>query len=179
MAKENKQESVMIGLVDADLLCKGTRHPNLVLLKLAGYFRDNGIKYELVIKEEIDLNKYKYIYLSRVFTFTKLPKFIEEYKLKHPDTWEEKIRQGGTGFYATIEDKDEFKLKRDEDMNRLLIDPFLPGFSMEHQMPDYNVYNAYIEQEIEKKVDEDIAKIVKKNGIMPSDEETSILRIKH
>lgn len=72
----------MIGLVDADLLCKGTRHPNLVLLKLAGYFRDNGIKYELVIKEEIDLNKYKYIYLSRVFTFTKLPKFIEEYKLK-------------------------------------------------------------------------------------------------
>lgn len=43
MAKENKQESVMIGLVDADLLCKGTRHPNLVLLKLAGYFRDNGI----------------------------------------------------------------------------------------------------------------------------------------
>ena len=178
MAKENKQESVMIGLVDADLLCKGTRHPNLVLLKLAGYFRDNGIKYELVTKEGIDLNKYKYIYLSRVFTFTKLPKFIEEYKLKHPDTWEEKIRQGGTGFYATIEDKDEFKLKRDEDMNRLLIDPFLPGFSMEHQMPDYNIYNAYIEQEIEKKVDEDIAKIVKKNGIMPSDEETSILRIK-
>ena len=179
MAKENKQESVMIGLVDADLLCKGTRHPNLVLLKLAGYFRDNGIKYELVTKEGIDLNKYKYIYLSRVFTFTKLPKFIEEYKLKHPDTWEEKIRQGGTGFYATIEDKDEFKLKRDEDMNRLLIDPFLPGFSMEHQMPDYNIYNAYIEQEIEKKVDEDIAKIVKKNGIMPSDEETSILSIKH
>lgn len=76
-----------------------------------------------------------------------------------------KIRQGGTGFYATIEDKDEFKLKRDEDMNRLLIDPFLPGFSMEHQMPDYNVYNAYIEQEIEKKVDEDIAKIVKRMAL--------------
>lgn len=56
MAKENKQESVKIGLVDADLLCKGTRHPNLVLLKLAGYFRDKGIKYELITKEETDLN---------------------------------------------------------------------------------------------------------------------------
>jgi hypothetical protein len=31
-----------IGLVDADLLCNGTRHPNLALLKIAGYFRDNG-----------------------------------------------------------------------------------------------------------------------------------------
>ena len=97
MAKPNNKilnKRQPVGLVDADLLCKGTRHPNLVLLKLAGYFRDNGIKYELVTKEEIDLNKYKYIYLSRVFTFTKLPKFIEEYKLKHPDTWEETIRQG-------------------------------------------------------------------------------------
>ena len=31
-----------IGLVDADLLCIGTRHPNLALLKIAGYLRDNG-----------------------------------------------------------------------------------------------------------------------------------------
>ena len=31
-----------IGLVDADLLCNGTRHPNLVLLKIAGYLKDNG-----------------------------------------------------------------------------------------------------------------------------------------
>ena len=28
-----------IGLVDADLLCNGTRHPNLAVLKIAGYFR--------------------------------------------------------------------------------------------------------------------------------------------
>ena len=34
MKTENK---IMIGLVDADLLNGGTRHPNLALLKLAGF----------------------------------------------------------------------------------------------------------------------------------------------
>jgi hypothetical protein len=36
------KRKIKIGLVDADLLCNGTRHPNLALLKIAGYFRDNG-----------------------------------------------------------------------------------------------------------------------------------------
>ena len=36
------RRKIKIGLVDADLLCNGTRHPNLALLKIAGYFRDNG-----------------------------------------------------------------------------------------------------------------------------------------
>ncbi|MGO5199237.1 hypothetical protein ACTQ1R_05430 [Prevotellaceae bacterium LCP21S3_C11] len=179
MRTKNKEISKKIGLVDADLLCKGTRHPNLVLLKLAGYFRDHGIKYELITWENANLDEYKYIYLSRVFTFTKLPRFITDYQTIHPDSWEDKIKQGGTGFYATIEDKGEFKIKRDEDMSRLQSDPFLPGFSMEHQMPDYNIYNNYIEQEIEKKVDADAAKIIKETGIMPSDEETDKLRLKH
>ena len=64
------KKKIIIGLVDADLLCKGTRHPNLVLLKLAGYFRDHDIQYELVINNDVDLDKYRYVYLSRVFTFT-------------------------------------------------------------------------------------------------------------
>jgi hypothetical protein len=37
-----KKKTYKIGLIDADLLCNGTRHPNLALLKIAGYFRDNG-----------------------------------------------------------------------------------------------------------------------------------------
>ena len=37
-----KKRIYHVGLVDADLLCNGTRHPNLALLKIAGYFRDNG-----------------------------------------------------------------------------------------------------------------------------------------
>ena len=31
------KKKLKIGLVDADLLCNGTRHPNLVLMKLAGF----------------------------------------------------------------------------------------------------------------------------------------------
>ena len=32
------KKNVKIGLVDADLLCNGTRHPNLALMKLSGSF---------------------------------------------------------------------------------------------------------------------------------------------
>ena len=39
-----RKKRYKIGLVDADLLCNGTRHPNLALLKIAGYLRDNGFK---------------------------------------------------------------------------------------------------------------------------------------
>lgn len=34
-----KIENMKIGLVDADLLDGGTRHPNLALLKIAGFFK--------------------------------------------------------------------------------------------------------------------------------------------
>ena len=35
-----------IGLCDADLLDNGTRHPNLVLMKIAGFLSDNKIPFE-------------------------------------------------------------------------------------------------------------------------------------
>ena len=65
-----KQE--IIGLIDADLLDNGTRHPNLVLLKLAGFFHDNGIPFELILDPQANTLHYTRIYLSCVFTFTKL-----------------------------------------------------------------------------------------------------------
>ena len=58
---ELAKKKIIIGLVDADLLCKGTRHPNLVLLKLAGYFRDHDIQYELVIDNDVDLDKFRFV----------------------------------------------------------------------------------------------------------------------
>ena len=45
---------IKIGLVDADLLCNGTRHPNLVLMKLAGFLNDNGIDFKLIIDQDED-----------------------------------------------------------------------------------------------------------------------------
>lgn len=63
----------IIGLIDADLLDNGTRHPNLVLLKLAGFFHDNGIQFELILDPKADTSHYTKIYMSRVFTYTELP----------------------------------------------------------------------------------------------------------
>ena len=65
------KRKIKIGLVDADLLCNGTRHPNLALLKIAGFFRDNGYVrgysddencYELITNESNfeELQKYNY-----------------------------------------------------------------------------------------------------------------------
>lgn len=168
-----------VGLVDADLLCKGTRHPNLVLLKLAGYLRDRNIPYELIIDEDANLEQYQRVYLSCVFTFTTLPKFVDEFKAKHPKTWGRKLQMGGTGFYATEEDREKFDEKRRKDMLQLSIDPYLPGFSMVKQMPDYDIYNTYIEREVEKKVDEESKKLQKKKGVAPTAEEIDKLVEKH
>ena len=64
-----KQE--IIGLIDADLLDNGTRHPNLVLLKLAGFFQDNGIPFELILDPQANTLHYTRIYLSYVYQITR------------------------------------------------------------------------------------------------------------
>ena len=37
-----------IGLIDADLMDNGTNHPNLALMKIAGYYRDLGNEVKLI-----------------------------------------------------------------------------------------------------------------------------------
>ena len=134
----------IIGLVDADLLDNGTRHPNLALLKLAGYLRDNKIPYHLICDGNEDIEKYTYIYISRVFTFTTLPNFYLQNKDSHPD----KFQCGGTGWYATIEDPIEFRERRNADFSGLEKDPRLPGINMCKQMPDYHLYDEFIRMKV-------------------------------
>ena len=71
-------KNIKIGLVDADLMDGGTRHPNLALLKIAGFLHDNHIPFELIEDEEININDYTRIYVSKVFTFTKEPAFLRK-----------------------------------------------------------------------------------------------------
>ena len=68
------------------------------------------------------------IYISKVFTDTPVPKGLKETK---------KIHLGGTSFYF---DKA----------------PDLP-YEIEHHMPDYHLYDSWIESEIEK------AKLISEN----------------
>ena len=145
MAKNNNiNKKMTIGIVDADLLDNGTRHPNLVLMKIAGYCRDHSISYKFIFDENENLRKYSFIYVSKVFTFSKEPVFLGK-KNKN------KIKKGGTGYYAEEENLEKFILLQNEDMKSLEIDPNFPGFSMARQMPDYTLYDLYIKNEIESK----------------------------
>lgn len=149
-----------VGIVDADLLDGGTRHPNLALLKLAGFLYDHNIEFRLIESEEEDISKYTIIYISKVFSFTKNPRFfnIEVEKKKGTAS---KFRWGGTGFYALEDDNDKFIGYRFTDMRGLENDDFLNkypnmrngkemGISMAHQMPYYNLYDKYIENRIKE-----------------------------
>lgn len=147
---------IKIGLVDADLLCNGTRHPNLVLMKIAGFLHDNKIDFKLIIDPNEDIRHYKYIYISRVFTFTQMPAFYENAtrSQKH------KFREGGTGFYANELNVNIYKQKRHDDMNRLENDDFLNsypnhrggvrthGIDLARQMPYYHLYDEFVEHKV-------------------------------
>lgn len=145
--KDTTKENISIlrmGIIDADLLDNGTRHPNLVLLKLAGYFKSKKIPYTFIKRDyKVDLKNIDYFYVSKVFTFTKEPEF-----LNYIDSG--RIFRGGTGYYAEEEDAALFNQLRNEDMIRLEKDPLLPGFNMVHQMPDYTLYDDFIRTEIQK-----------------------------
>ena len=154
-SSEKSPNNKYIGLVDADLLDNGTRHPNLVLLKLAGFFNDNGLLFELILDPKIDISRYTRIYMSKVFTFTKLPEFYQR-AIGTPD--EKKILCGGTGFYANETNVSTYRQRREEDMRKLENDEYLNtlrnfhggkkfGISMARQMPYYHLYDTFVEQQ--------------------------------
>lgn len=150
------KEKILVGLVDADLLNGGTRHPNLALLKLAGFLFDNAIPFHLIIDNNEDISKYTIIYMSKVFSFTPDPLFYE--KAKIPD--KKKFKVGGTGDYVIKKNIKEFKEARSRDMTQLENDEFLNfypnkrggdkknGIDMRRQMPYYHLYDEYVQLKI-------------------------------
>ncbi len=109
-----------IGIIDADLLDKGTRHPNLALMKISGYYKKQDCNVQLLMDYE-GLDKFDKVFISKVFSFTKVPKGI---------TTLPNVTIGGTGFFL------------DGGEN-------LPD-KIEHHMPDYNLYLDYANDEIKK-----------------------------
>ena len=148
-----KDVSVKVGLVDADLLCNGTRHPNLALLKIAGYLLDNNVSFELITDSNADISQYRHIYMSRVFSFTEEPAFY----LNASQSEKNKFHIGGTGYYATEKSISKFRELREKDMEQLSHDSYLnklkckydgtKGIKMAIQMPYYDLYKDYINQQ--------------------------------
>ena len=108
-----------IGIIDADLLGRDKhRFPNLACEKISGYWKEQGAEVFL-LTDYNHFDDYDHVYISKVFTDTPVPEWLEE---------TEKIHIGGTGFYF---DKA----------------PNLPD-EIEHHMPDYTLYNDWIESEV-------------------------------
>lgn len=103
-----------IGLLDADLLDGKSHFPNLALMKLSSYFKQQGHTVKLLCNyiSHIPCDE---IYISKVFTTTYLPPWF----LKDP-----RVTIGGTGFF--------------EDGGTDL------PYEIEHLRPDYDLYNDYI-----------------------------------
>lgn len=105
-----------VGIIDADLMDNGTRHPNLALMKISGFYKSTGNEVKLIYHSYDEIREYESVFISKVFNFTKVPDWV----LK-----ERNVNIGGTGFFE------------DGGIN-------LPD-EIEHHMPDYNLYNKYIE----------------------------------
>lgn len=114
-----------IGIVDADLLGR-TRHrfPNLACEKISGYWKEQGAEVTLLSSFDQDAfyhsDEFDQIFVSKVFTDTEVPDWLVP---------NERVHIGGTGFFF---DKA----------------PNLPD-EIEHHMPDYHLYDAWIEQQVE------------------------------
>ncbi len=109
-----------IGILDADLLDKGTRFPNLALMKISSYLKTKGYNVNLMLNYA-GINQVDHIYLSKVFSYTTVPPEI---------TSSNKITAGGTGFFF---DKA----------------PSLPQ-DIEHCVPDYHLYDEFVERKIKQ-----------------------------
>lgn len=113
-----------IGIIDADLLDNGTKHPNLALMKISKFHKDKKDEVTLLVDYN-NIDNYDKVYISKVFTFTNIPSYIIN---------KANVEIGGTGFFG-IEAKP------------------LPN-EIEHYMPDYDLYKEYINNKINSGVNE-------------------------
>ena len=121
-----------VAIIDADLLGR-TKHrfPNLVCEKLSAYWKEKGAEVELKLNYE-ELEAYDEVFISKVFTDTWVPEWILEKIDMDAGTADlpSNIHVGGTGFFfAHAPNLDD---------------------EIEHHMPDYHLYDEWIEGEVER-----------------------------
>lgn len=108
-----------VAIIDADLVGNNKhRFPNLVCMKLSGYYKELGNDVELKLDYD-GLDTYDKVFISKVFTDTP----IDESILQLPN-----VEYGGTGFFY---DKA----------------PKLPD-EIEHHMPDYHLYDEWVNEQL-------------------------------
>lgn len=132
-----------VGIIDADLIFrKKHRFPNLACMKMSSYYKSQG--HDVTLKLDYDnLDDYDLITISKVFMDTEIPfepldktnkteDKIAAFYANNPILSRSNVMYGGTGFYY---DKS----------------PKLDN-NIEHIMPDYHLYDHFVEQAIGKGV---------------------------
>lgn len=124
-----------IAIIDADLISRRNhRFPNLVCMKLSGYYKSMGCDVSLKMDYE-NLTEYDKVFISKVFMDTEIPfesgdkslkteQSIYNYYKDNPILNLPNVEWGGTGFYFDKSPK-------------LSVD-------IEHHMPDYHLYDEWV-----------------------------------
>lgn len=139
-----------VAIIDADLLGR-TKHrfPNLVCEKLSAYWKEKGAGVELKLNYD-NLEEYDKVFVSKVFTDTWVPEWISDGVDMDSciTNLPSNIHVGGTGFFFA------HAPNLDDDI--------------EHHIPDYHLYDEWIEGEVEKarKDHEDAGKHFNKASFM-------------
>ena len=128
-----------VAIIDADLVGNNKhRFPNLVCMKLSGYYKELGNVVELKLDYD-GLDTYDKVFISKVFTDTP----IDESILQLPN-----VEYGGTGFFYDLA-------------------PKLPS-EIEHHMADYHLYDDWVNEKLNEDGKEDeseedrVERIIKK-----------------
>lgn len=120
MTYRPQNPSDRIGIIDADLLDGGTRHPNLALMKISRSCKLMGCSVDLLESYE-SIDDYDHVFVSKVFTFSKVP---EDANLNNNP----RVSLGGTGFFPDGGESLDYEI--------------------EHCMPDYSLYEQYVHKQI-------------------------------
>ena len=114
-----------IAIIDAEIVGKNKhRFPNLACMKISSFYKSQGN--EVVLKTDYEnLAKFDKVFISKVFTSTEIDESVLTL---------ENVEYGGTGFFYDKAPK------------------LAP--EIEHTMPDYNLYNEWVNACIENGANE-------------------------
>ena len=133
------KNGMKVAIIDADLIYRSKhRFPNLACMKISAYWKRQGAEVELKLDYD-NLHRYDLVSISKVFMDTEIPGEYGDRSAKTEDNisnWYknnpilrmQNVQYGGTGFFY---DKA----------------PPLPN-EIEHMMPDYHLYDLWVEQQL-------------------------------
>ena len=135
-----------VGVIDVDILHQKSRFPNLAVMKISAFSKSLGHTTTLIYNDDTDYSAFDIIICSKVFDFSDEPpnlkQFLDSYSLDrsklHLDVYSilrtrykpliPLVAVGGTGYF---------------EVNCLFLHK-----KIEHIMPDYHIYDEYVQSEL-------------------------------